>query len=49
MDDNAGITSVEPLADCEALAYVSLFRTGVEDVSCLKDLGIYIGYSKAES
>lgn len=49
MDDNVGITSVEPLASCEALAYVSLFRTGVEDVSCLKDLGIYIGYSKADS
>lgn len=49
MDDNVGITSVEPLAGCEALAFVSLFRTGVEDVSCLEELDIYIGYSKAES
>lgn len=49
MDDNTGIRSVEPLAECTALSYVSLFRTSVEDVSCLDELDIYIAYSKAES
>ena len=47
MDDNVGITSVQPLAQCPALTFVSLFRTGVDDVSCLKDRQIYLGYSKA--
>jgi len=44
MDHNL-ITSVEALASCQRLVQVNVFGNEIDDVSMLKDMGVYIQYT----
>ena len=45
MDHNSGITSANPLSSCGALIEVSLYKTGVTDVSALENMDIIVKYT----
>ena len=45
MDHNSGIRSVSPLSSCIALIEVSVYQTGVTDVSALENLDIIVKYA----
>lgn len=47
MDHNSGINSINPLSSCGALIEVSVYRTGVTDVSALENMDIIIKYTPA--
>lgn len=44
MDHNL-ITSVEALASCQRLVQVNVFGNEIDDVSMLKDMGVYVQYT----
>lgn len=45
MDYNGGISSVNPLSSCTALVEVSVFGTGVTDVSALTKMNVIVKYA----
>lgn len=45
MDHNSGIKSVSPLSSCGALIEVSVYQTGVTDVSALENMDIIVKYA----
>ena len=45
MDFNAGLTSVNALASCYSLVEVSVYGTGVKNVTALTDMNVIVKYS----
>ncbi len=44
MDYNSGISSINPLTSCPSLSTVSVYGTGVRDISAFKDTDVVIMY-----